>query len=320
MERISDARRLEEVLEPFTGKTWQAPGGTVNYSLLGEARNGTVLLVAGLSMQRTEWSPELIAGLHAAGYATLAADNRDCGLTRLRGGTAASAGAGEASPDTAKTGEAKTAEASSRATYSLRDMAGDLRDLLVHLGVGPVHVLGMSMGGMIAQHLALLAPEQVVSLTSLMSTSGSRAVGRPQERAKWVFLTPAPTDSLESYVDYAVRYHVALAGEQMSDIDRARHLAIIAWERGVNREGTARQLAAIQADGDRTERLESLRLPALVVHGDADPLIGISGGIATAAAIPGAEMHTITGMGHSVPWQCAGSLTERVVAHFAAAA
>lgn len=313
MERMSEALRLDAVLEPFAGKTWESSLGPVNYSALGEARNGTILLIPGLGMQRTEWSPELIAGLHAAGYATLIADNRDCGLTNLSGTHAPPGG------ESGGGGENGAADGAGLTGYTLRDMAADLRELVVHLGLGPVHVAGMSMGGMIAQHLALLAPELVCSLTSLMSTTGSRAVGRPQEESKWVFLTPAPTENQATYVDYAVRYHGALAGPNFADVDRARQLAVIAWERGIRPDGTARQLAAIQADGDRTERLAALRVPTLVVHGDADPLIGISGGTATAAAIPGAKMHTIAGMGHSIPWQCAGELTERLVAHLDAA-
>lgn len=303
MERIDEATRLDALLEPFAGKTWESPLGPVNYSLLGEARNGTVLLIPGLGMQRTEWSPELIAGLHTAGYATLIADNRDCGLTELTG-----------TYDPPAPGSGGLPE------YTLRDLATDLRELVTHAVARPVHVVGMSMGGMVAQHLALLAPELVRSLTSLMSTTGNRAVGRPREESKWVFLTPAPLDSLATYVDYAVRYHGALTAEQFADVDRARQLAVIAWERGVRPEGTARQLAAIQADGDRTERLAALRVPTLVLHGDADPLIGMSGGTATAAAIPGATMHSIAGMGHSVPWQRAGEVKDQLVAHFAAAA
>ncbi|GAA2840711.1 non-heme chloroperoxidase [Leucobacter komagatae] len=301
MTRISDEGRLRELLEPDGGEFSEIPSGTLNYSLTGEARNGTVLLIAGLSMQRTDWSPELIAGLHEAGYATLAADNRDAGRSRMN--------------DSIPT------------DYSLADMATDLRDLLetldpnaAHTNPGPVHVVGMSMGGMLAQHLAMLAPERVRSLTSLMSTTGAREVGRPEQASKWVFLTPAPTDSRDAYLAYAQRYHEALAGPFFADPERARQTAEMAWDRGLSPAGTARQLAAIQSDGDRTERLRALRVPTLVAHGDADPLIGISGGVATAAAIPGASMYAIPGMGHTVPWQRAAELTARLVAHFAAAA
>lgn len=303
MERINDAERLDELLEPFAGHTWESPLGPVSYSVGGEPRRGTVLLVAGLAMQRSDWSPELIAGLRQAGYATLAADNRDSGRTRLSG-----------------TYDGQRAHPSGEAPYSLGDMARDLRELVEHLGTGPVHVVGMSMGGMIAQHLALLAPELVRSLTSVMSTTGARGVGRPSEGSKWVFATRAPTDSVESYVDYAVRYHGALTGEHFTDVDRARQLALVSWKRGISPDGTARQLAAIGADGDRTERLGTLHVPTLVVHGDADPLIDVSGGAATAAAIPGAELFLIEQMGHSIPWQLSGLLTQRIVAHLDGAA
>lgn len=294
MERISDEGQLRELLEPDGGESCEIPSGTLNYSLTGEARNGTVLLIAGLSMQRTDWSPELIAGLHEAGYATLAADNRDAGRSRMNDSTPTD--------------------------YTLADMATDLRDLLVALDTNAVHVVGMSMGGMLAQHLAILATERVQTLTSLMSTTGARAVGRPEQASKWVFLTPAPTDNRDAYLAYAQRYHEALAGPFFTDPERARQTAEMAWERGLSPAGTARQLAAIQSDGDRTERLRALRVPTLVAHGDADPLIGISGGEATAAAISGASMYAIPGMGHAVPWQRAAELTARLVAHFATAA
>ncbi|KAM9866897.1 Rhodomycin D methylesterase DauP [Leucobacter aridicollis] len=302
MARITDEQQLHDLLEPDGERFCEISTGRVNYSLLGTPLRGTVLLVAGLSMHRTAWSPELIAGLHAAGYATLAADNRDAGLTDASG-RHAGLGAGD----------------EFRAAYGLVDMAGDLRELILALDVGPVHVVGMSMGGMIAQHLALLAPELVSSLTSVMSTTGDRAVGRPQQESKWVFLTPAPTDSREAYLAFSERYHAALAGPHYPDFERARETAEMTWARGVDLAGTARQLQAIQADGDRTERLRRVATPTLVVHGDADPLIGVSGGIATAAAIPGARLLTIERMGHSIPWQCAGELTDAVVAHAGAA-
>ncbi|MFF8816886.1 alpha/beta fold hydrolase [Leucobacter sp. NPDC015123] len=302
MERIADNRVLNELLEPDGGAFCQISTGELNYSLTGTARQGTVLLIAGLSMHRTDWSPELIAGLHAAGYATLTVDNRDAGRSVVLG-RHTGFGAGD----------------EFRAEYGLVDMAGDLRELILALDVGQVHVVGMSMGGMIAQHLALIAPELVHTLTSVMSTTGERAVGRPQQESKWVFLTPAPTDSREAFVAFSERYHAALAGPHFPDFERARETASMKWGRGISLDDTARQLQAIQADGDRTKRLRRVAVPTLVVHGDADPLIDVSGGAATAAAIPGARLHVIEQMGHSIPWQRAGETTDTLAAHFQAA-
>ena len=320
MERITCPDRLAELLDPSGGATVAVPTGSMHYSLRGEPRLGTVLLIAGLSMQRTDWSPELLAGLHAAGYATLCADNRDSGLSRLGNSSAP----GQSPPPAPARGPAapqlQPPAQVPAPQYTLDDMAADLEALIEALGLAPVHAVGMSMGGMIAQHLALRAPAAVRSLTSVMSTTGARGVGRPQPDSKWVFLTPAPTESERAYLEYAERYHLALAGLNFPDLPRALGAARVAWGRGVSPEGTARQLAAIGADGDRTDRLAGIRTPTLVIHGDADPLIALSGGEATAAAIPDARLATVKGMGHTVPWQRADAVTALLVRHFAAAA
>jgi pimeloyl-ACP methyl ester carboxylesterase len=287
--RISDPAVLDELLAPFSGERMK---GT-DYSLRGEGERGTVLLVAGLSMHRTEWSPELLSALRAAKFATLCVDNRDAGLTDL------DPSADPECPD-----------------YSLSELAGDLVRLVHSLELGPVHVVGLSMGGMIAQHMAMQAPEVVASLTSLMSTTSARGVGRPHEQCKWIFTTEAPRDGEGSYVDYAIRRHRAIAGPRFVDVGRAEYNARIVWARGVNWDGTRRQLAAIKADGDRTARLSRIAVPTLVVHGTTDPMIDYSGGVATAAAIPGARFVSLVGMGHYVPWELAESLARTMVEHF----
>ena len=277
-------------LDPV-GATWNGPGRSINYTFTGDGSRGVVLLISGLGMQRIEWPSEFIDAIQRAGYRTLLADNRDCGGTDVVGDDA----------------------------YALADMAGDLVALLDGLGLDRVHVVGMSMGGMLAQHLALQAPERCLSLTSIMSTTGRRGVGRPHDQAKWIFTTPTPAAPQEAFVDYAVRSHRSIAGERYVDEPHARAVAEQVFARGPRPDGTARQLAAIQADGDRSERLATLTLPTLVVHGDADSMIDVSGGEDTAAAVPGARLVIVPELGHSIPRELSAELAAILVEHFAEA-
>lgn len=265
------AAQVEGALLP--GSTLDAEGHHYDYALTGPDDGPVLLMAAGLSMHRIEWWPELLLALHGRGIRTLTADNRDAGLSRA------------AEPE---------------AEVGLPGMADDLLRLTAALGIGRMHVLGFSMGGMIAQHLALRSPERVLSLTSLMSTSGAREVGRPQQQCHWIFTEAEPAHDRAAYLDYALRYHRATVAP--AEIDEERALLVAGWvfDRGIRPEGTRRQLAAIRADGDRSERLATLRVPSLVIHGTADPMIDCSGGEATAAAIPGARFVALEGAGHSV--------------------
>lgn len=271
------------------GTTWIDGDRRINYVDAGPGDAGVVLLIAGLGMQRIEWQPEFPAELVRRGFRVISADNRDCGLSHVPG-----------------------------AEYGIRDMATDLIDLMRHLGVDRVHVVGISMGGMIAQHVALAAPELTASLTSLMSTTGRRGVGRPHEISKWIFRTDAPSEDLAEYLDYAIRHHESIAGPHHVELDFARETALRAFERGLRPEGTARQLAAIQADGDRHERLGAITVPTLVVHGDADPMIDVSGGEDTAAAIPGSRLALLPEVGHTIPVAIVPQLVDLIAEHAAA--
>lgn len=281
----------DTALDPV-GTTWDSAERHINYTLTGPSQGEVVLLVAGLGMQRIEWTAEFVEAIHDAGYRTLMADNRDCGATQV----------------------------DSETSYTLEDMAQDLIALLDGLQIAHVHVVGMSMGGMLAQHIAISAPERCLSLTSLMSTTGRRGVGRPHEQSKWIFTSSAPTDSLAAYTEYAQRQHRSIAGARYVDDVHAAATAARVFARGVRPDGTARQLAAIQVDGDRTERLAMVTAPTLVVHGDADPMIDVSGGEATSAAIAGSTFVTIADMGHSVPVALASELSSLMAAHFDASA
>lgn len=267
--------------------TWGT--GRWNYSLLEYIeKREVVLLVSGLGMHRVEWNAELIERLHREGYATLAIDNHDAGLSH-RGASADA--------------------------YSLRDLALDLIGVLDALAIDRVHVVGISMGGMIAQHIALAAPERVITLTSLSSTTSARGVGRPAEEAKWIFTTQMPRERGD-YLSYVERHHLSITTPSHRDIPRALDIGEAVWERGLNAAGMERQLAAIREDGDRTERLAEVSAPTLVVHGDTDPMIDLSGGQATASAIPGARFVTVPRMGHVITWHSADFVADELVTHF----
>ena len=223
------------------------------------------------------------------GFQVVRFDNRDAGRSTLfEGGPRADVMAAAAGDF-------------SSASYTLDEMADDCVALLDHLGVEAAHVVGASQGGMIAQALAIRHPRRVLSLTSIMSTTGDRSVGRPHEEAIPVLLERPPADP-EGYADFAVRaWRVIGSPGFEGDEEALRARARASFERGIHPRGTARQLVAILASGDRAEGLRELEIPALVIHGTDDPLIDVSGGKATATAIPGAELVLIEGMGHDLP-------------------
>jgi pimeloyl-ACP methyl ester carboxylesterase len=197
--------------------------------------------------------------------------------------------------------------------YTLEDMADDAFGLLDHLRIEAAHVVGASMGGMIAQTMAIQRPERVLSLASIMSTTGNRRAGLPRLRAFGLLLRRAPRDR-DAYVEYVVRVFKVIGSPGFDrDEDWLRELAGKEYDRGVDRGGPARQLVAIQASGDRTEALAGVRVPTVVIHGLEDPLIPPRAGRATGRAIPGAELVEIEGMGHDLPRE----LWPRIVDHVA---
>jgi pimeloyl-ACP methyl ester carboxylesterase len=185
--------------------------------------------------------------------------------------------------------------------YKLVDMARDAAGLLDHLGIKSAHVAGASMGGMIAQELAMTLPERVLSLTSIMSSTGARGLPGPTPEAAAVLMAPPP-DGRDAYINGFCRSWRILRGGAFPEdeaLDPAR--AARMWDRGLNLPGTGRQLLAIFASGDRTARLAALRTPTLVIHGAADPLVPLAAGRATAAAVPQAKLKVIDSMGHAIP-------------------
>jgi pimeloyl-ACP methyl ester carboxylesterase len=278
---------------------------TLDVHVDGPTEGEVVLLVAGLGTQRIAWPPELLAAVHDAGFRTVAADNRDSGRSTVLPGEV--------------TDLPRGADGWPAAPYTLADMAGDLVGLLDHLDVARAHVVGVSMGGMIAQHLAFSHTDRVATLTSVMSTTGAPGVGLPHERARWVLTRVPPLHDRTAYLAHALEMVRATGSPGHLDEDRARARAGASFERGIHPHGTARQFLAVRADGDRTARLRRVVAPTLVVHGTDDPLIDVSGGRATAAAIPGARLVLVEGLGHDLPMAFLDQVLEPTLEHLASA-
>ena len=276
-----------------------ANGITIAYERLGDERQPPVVLIMGLGRQLIGWRDEFCARL-AEHRHVIRFDNRDAGESTHF----------EARPDIA----ACMAGDTSSAPYSLEDMADDVAGLLDALSIEAAHLVGASLGGMIAQTAALRHPARVLSLTSIMSTTGDPSVSQPTPEAAQALFTPPPRDRDEAMERAVVVQRVIGSPGFRSDEEEVRALAAAAWDRAHDPHSTARQLAAIWVSGDRTEALGALDVPTLVVHGEEDPLIPVAAGRATAAAIAGAELWTIPGMGHEIPRELWADVIARLVA------
>jgi pimeloyl-ACP methyl ester carboxylesterase len=265
-----------------------ANGIEIVYETIGDPSSPPLMLIMGLGMQLIHWDRELCERFAERGFHVIRFDNRDAGLsTKID----------------APVPNAVRAMAGFKldAPYLLDDMADDAIGLLDHLGIDAAHVVGASMGGMIGQTMAIRHPKRVLSLTSIMSTTGERRVGRPKLRV-WSVLTRRAPRGKDEYVEYFVRIFKLIGSKGFPvDEERLRELAAATYERGHQPAGTGRQLSAIMASGDRTERLRQLRVPATVFHGRSDPLVPFRAGRATAEAIPGARLIAIPRMGHDLP-------------------
>lgn len=264
-------------------------GISLAYEQIGDPGADPLVLVAGLGQQLHSWPDEFCGLLAQRGYRVTRFDNRDCGGSshmRLR-------------PPGLATMLTRRFAAGQ---YDLADMAADTAGLLDALGCDRAHLVGASMGGMIAQTAAALYPDRVRTLTSVMSTTGARRAGRPA-LSTWLLMAAPPAKTRSAAADRAVRMfrHIGSHGFEF-DEPSVRALAGLAWDRDPDGSaGTARQLAAILRSGDRTRMLAAVTAPTLVIHGDRDRMVSPAGGAATARAIPGARLQTITGLGHDLP-------------------
>ena len=281
------------------GRRVRANGIELALDAFGDGRDPPLVLLMGLGLPRLGWDEELCRVLAARGFHVVRFDNRDVGgSTHLHDAPR---------PDLAAALRGDT----SSAAYRLEDMADDTAGLLDVLGIESAHLGGASMGGMIAQTLAIRRPERVRSLTSIMSTVAPW-VGPPRRDVVSVLFAP-PARTREEHEEAAVATW-RLIGSPGFEFDeaRVREHARRTWDGGHDPRGVARQLMAIQASGDRTEALRLLEVPTLVIHGAADPLIQLAGGEATAAAIPGARLEVVEGMGHDLPAELYGFFADRI--------
>ncbi len=249
-----------------------------------------LLLVMGLGAQMTLWSPGFISELLERGFRVIRFDNRDIGLSSKSQG---------APPDVMALYAKSLAGEPIEAPYTLSTMADDAVGVLDALGIEAAHVVGASMGGMIVQMMAIEHADRVLSMTSIMSTTGASDVGQPDPAAIGALLTPPPADRAGA-IAATVATSQIIGGSLFDEAD-ARARAIEAYDRCFHPAGAAFQIAAIAATGDRTERLREVHVPTLVIHGREDSLVTLSGGEATAAAVPGADLLVLSRMGHDMP-------------------
>jgi pimeloyl-ACP methyl ester carboxylesterase len=275
------------------------------YETFGDPEDPAMLLIMGLGTQMLGWSDDLCEQLAARGFHAIRFDNRDIGRSTLMDGVP---------PPTIGQILRRDRRA---AGYVLADMAADAVGLLDHLGIDHAHVVGASMGGMIAQTIAARHRERVLSLVSIMSNTGSRLRGQPALRTYRVFLRRSPADR-EGYVDHIVRLFRVI-GSPGFDEDELREMLGRSYDRGYDPAGPGRQLAALLASGDRTAELRTVTAPTLVIHGAADRLVAPSGGRATARAIPGARLLMIDGMGHDLPRKVWPQVLDAITEHAARA-
>lgn len=267
-----------------------ANGITIEYDVRGTGE--PLLLVMGLGGQLTDWPEELLDRLVDAGFEVIRFDNRDSGLSTEF----------DWEPPTVRAmAAAMLTRRRPAAGYLLNDMARDAAELLAALGHQSAHVVGMSMGGMIAQTLAISHPAKVRSLTSIMSNTGDRKHGQPR-RALLAKMARMPEPRRESAVDDAVTMFGLISGPTFDPVEH-RRLAEVSVARSWRPKGTARQAAAIFASPDRTAALRLVTAPTLVLHGLLDPLVMPSGGMATALAVPGSRLVMYPEMGHDLPRQ-----------------
>ncbi|MDN3353681.1 alpha/beta hydrolase [Actinomadura sp. DC4] len=287
----------------MTERTADAGRGiTLAYEEIGEAGAEPLVLVAGLGQQLQSWPDAFCERLAARGYRILRFDNRDVGRSTHLSFP-------PPGPVTLLTRRWHPLQ------YDLTDLATDTVGLLDALGIEDAHLVGISMGGMIAQTVAALVPARVRTLTSIMSTTGGRRVGRTAPSTLRL-MAARPATTREAAIERAVRMFRHIGSEGFpTDEARVRERAGLAWDRDPSRGGVGRQLGAILRSGDRTARLRAVTAPTLVIHGDRDRMVAPSGGAATVRAIGGARLETIKGLGHDLPLALWPTLLDLIDGH-----
>ena len=288
-----------------------SPPIEVEYETFGDPADPTLLLVVGFTAQLTMWPVEFCEMLATKGLHVVVFDNRDCGLsTKLDGATV--------DVDTVVMAAlSEQPDLLPPVPYTLSDMAADAMGLLDHLGIASAHVAGASMGGMIAQTIAIEHPGRTRSLVSIMSTTGDPDVSTPTAEAASALLDPPPTERA-AFIENSVR-SLVWQSKRYGDADKTRAQAALDFDRSFYPEGAARQLSAIYASGRRSALLPSVRTPTLVIHGRDDTLFPVAAAERTSALIEGAHLMVLADMGHDLPEPLWPLVTGAIAAHLALA-
>jgi pimeloyl-ACP methyl ester carboxylesterase len=283
----------------------KANGITIEYETFGAKTAPPLLLVMGLGAQLTLWPVELCEALVARGFYVIRFDNRDVGLSTKFD----SAGV----PEVPAIIMAMMSGKPVNVPYTLHDMAADAMGLLDALGIAKAHIVGASMGGMIAQLIAADYPERTLSLTSIMSTTGNPTLPPAKPEAMAVLTNRPPSPDLPTMIDFGVAAaRIVGSPGYPADEQRLRTRVKADFERSFAPTGFGRHIAAVVATGDRRAKLANVTAPTLVIHGDADPLVPVEGGRDTAANIKGAELLIIPGMGHDLPVQLVETIADAI--------
>jgi pimeloyl-ACP methyl ester carboxylesterase len=286
----------------------KANGLTLEYEDHGDPGDPPLLLVMGLGAQLTLWPIELVEALVERGFRVIRYDNRDIGLSHKMEGAKA--------PGMVRHILLRRIGLRPRVPYTLADMAGDAVGLLDALSIDKAHIVGASMGGMIAQHIAFTYPKRVLSLTSIMSTTGNPKLP-PAQKAALDVLTKRPKSMAEDVlVEHGMKIGRTIGSPGYpADDERLRATTTLNLRRSFYPAGMPRQLAAIIDDGCRRERLRGITVPTLVIHGEADPLVPLAAGQDTAAHIPGSRLKAIPGMGHDLPLALVDEIADAISGH-----
>ena len=286
----------------------EANGIRIEYDTFGDKSSPPILLIMGLGGQLIDWDENLCEDLAVKGLYVIRFDNRDSGLTTKFGDVGV--------PDIMKTFTAILQGIPINTPYTLDDMADDAAALLEAFGIETAHICGMSMGGMIAQTIAIRHPQRVLSLTSIYSSTGNPELPQPKPEIMQLLITPPPQER-QAAIEFEVNLFRTIAGTGFPfDEAWVRDLAARRYDRSFYPEGVGRQLVALLTHGNRKPALASVTVPTLIIHGDEDPLVPLGAGKDTADAIPGSKLMIIKGMGHDLPHKGAWpQIMDAVAAH-----
>ena len=291
----------------------KANGLDIYYESHGPDGAEPILLIMGLGAQMTRWSPDFIGKLVAAGHRVIAFDNRDVGLSEKLDAAGA--------PDMSAVFQAIREKRDPPVAYTLQEMAGDAAGLLEALDIERAHIVGASMGGMIAQLVAADWPHRTLSLTSIMSTTGNPELPRatPEAMARLNTPAPDPAKDLDAFLASAVEGAKVMGSKYPPDEAQVRAQALSDYRRSYYPVGFQRQYAGVMASPDRRPKLRTIAAPTVVIHGEDDPLVPLAGGRDTAENIAGAELRIVPGVGHEMPLAVQDQFVEGILAAVARA-